>query len=204
MNTFQMAKQVLSHPLDFFYDIQFMNRARWHQALIMIGLAFVARITSLIILGFSFETRESYQISAVLEGIWIVAPWITWVIANWAVSTILDGEGKFKEIFVGSAFTLTPYIVLAVPISIITNVLSLEEKGIFISLSGFMYLWVVLLILLKVKIIHDFENRKMLWISILTILAIFIIWFIGLLMFGLVSQCINFIGSLIKEISFRM
>lgn len=204
MNTLQMAKQVLVHPLDFFYDLQHYSRAKWHQGLTIIILFFVARILSLYTLGFSYETRESYQISIVLEGLWIVVPWITWVVANWAISTIKDGEGKFKEIFVGTAFAMTPYILLAVPIALITNLLNLDEKSIYGTLSWFMYIWMIYLVLVKIKVLHDFENGKMVWISLLTLLGVFIIWFIGLLLMGLLTQTINFVMSIIKEISFRM
>jgi hypothetical protein len=204
MNTLQMAKQVLTHPLDFFYDLQYYNQAKWRQGFIMILFVFVARIVSLYTLGFAYETRESYQISIMLEGLWIVVPWITWVVANWAISTIKEGEGKFKEIFVGTAFAFTPYILLAVPIALITNLLNLDEKTIYITLSWFMYIWMVYLVLVKIKILHDFENGKMVWISLLTLIGVFIIWFIGLLLMGLLTQAVNFVLSIIKEISFRM
>ena len=65
------------------------------------------------------------------ELIWILVPWFTFTLSNWAVSTILDGEGKFKEIFVGSAFALVPYIILMVPISLLSRWLSLDESGIY-------------------------------------------------------------------------
>ncbi|MOA08434.1 hypothetical protein D3C78_1281980 [compost metagenome] len=64
-------------------------------------------------------------------------------------------------------------------------------------------IWVCWLLLLKVRIIHDFELVKMLWITALSIVGILIIWFIGILMFGLLNQLVNFVVDLFKEVNFR-
>jgi hypothetical protein len=203
MNGLKMAKQVLTHPLDFFYDIQFDNRAKWSHAIVLVALTVAVHLLTILITGYSFEAREPYQISVIAESVYIILPWITWCISNWGVSSILDGEGKFKDIFVSSAYTFVPYIMLAFPIAIVSNILSVDENIIYHLLVWFTYLWVALLVLIQVKVVHDFELGKMLWITLLTLVGIFIIWFIGLLIFGLVNQAINFVIDIIKEINFR-
>ena len=111
-------------------------------------------------------------------------PWITWCLANWSVSTILEGEGKFKEILSGSAFCLVPYIIFSIPITLLTNVFALSEATIYSSLSIAILCWVGLLILMKVKVLHDFELGKLVFITFLTLLE----W----LLFGsLVSCCMG-------------
>jgi len=154
--------------------------------------------------GFLFQTREPYQISIFIEALWIVVPWLTWSVTNWGVSTIMDGEGKFKHIFVGSSFTLMPYIALSVPVALASNLLSQSEESIYNGLETFIFVWVVFLILLQVRIIHDFTFGKMLWITFLTIVGMFIIWFIGLLLYGLINQSIQFVIGIYKEINYRL
>jgi hypothetical protein len=129
MNTLRMMGKVLRHPNEFYYDLQAPGVARWSHAILLIILAFIARMISILVTGYAFETREPYEISFLFEFVWIVVPWISWSISNWAVSTILDGEGKFKEIVVGSAYALVPYIVFVVPVTLLTNVLSLDESS---------------------------------------------------------------------------
>jgi hypothetical protein len=60
------------------------------------------------------------------------------------------------------------------------------------------------LLIVKVKIIHDFELGKLIWITLISLLGMAIIWFIGILMYGLINQLINFVVDLIKEMKFRM
>ncbi|MEK3888241.1 YIP1 family protein [Bacillus sp. FSL K6-3431] len=204
MSTVHMMRQVLAKPLDFFYDLKEPNRLKWSQAILLILLAYLVRMGSLLMLGYHFETREPYEISYFHEFIWIFIPWITWCLANWSVSTILDGEGKFKELFVGSAFCLVPYIVFTIPVTVLTNILALSE-GIYYSASIVIVLgWVALLMLIKVRVLHDFELGKLIMITFLTVLGMAIIWFIGILLYGLVNQFISFFLDIFKELRFRL
>jgi hypothetical protein len=204
MNTLKMARQALLHPLDFYYDIQFQNQARILHAIVMIGLTVVAHFVGLAYSGFAYQTREPYQISVFVDTAWIILPWITWSIVNWGVGAIVDGEGKFRDILVSSSFVFTPYILLTIPLTVISNILSLKESSIYMSVSWFMYIWVLFLILVHVKVIHDFEFGKTIWITLLSGFGMMLVWFVGLLVFGLVNQSIQFLLDLYKELSFRL
>jgi hypothetical protein len=204
MNMIVNIRQVLTRPMDFFYDFQVEGRARWIHAFILIACTVIVRMIALSVTGYSFEAREPYQISFVFETVWIILPWLTWAIGNWAVSTILDGEGKFKDILVASSYALTPYILLMVPIALLSRILSQGESSIYNFMLYFTYLWVVFLYLLKVKVLHDFELGKLILIVILTIIGMLIIWFIALLLTGLVNQVIMFVVDLVKEVRFRL
>lgn len=203
MKTLRMMQQIAFHPYNFFEGIQESGRIKWLQGITVMLLVYLARMISIIITGYTFQTKEPYQISALHELIWILVPWFTFTLSNWAVSTILDGEGKFKEIFVGSAFALVPYIILIVPISLLSRWLSLDESGIYSFLTMFTLCWAGWLLLVGIKILHDFEIGKLIWIVLITIVGILIIWYVGILMFGLINQLYNFIADIIKELSMR-
>ncbi|WP_158606928.1 YIP1 family protein [Paenibacillus ginsengarvi] len=204
MSTWKMAGQVLAHPIDFFYDLQEPGKARYRDAAVLIALAMAVRILSLSLSGFLFQRREAFEISFVTEAVSILILWLTWSIANWGISTIQEGEGKFKEILVGSAFALTPYILLTLPISLLSNAMSMKEWAVYLFMTSFVFLWVAYLLIMKVKILHDFNLYKLLFILALTIIGMLIIWFVIILFYGLVNQAINFVVGLITEIRFRL
>jgi hypothetical protein len=204
MSTWKLAGQVLAHPIDFYYDLQEPGRARYRDAAFMMALVVAVRILSLSISGILFQRREAYEISFITEASSILILWLTWTVANWGISTIQEGEGKFKELLVGGAYALTPYVVMTLPLSLLTNVLTLQEMPVYIFISGFVFLWVAFLLIMKVKILHDFNLYKLLGILMLTIVGMLIIWFVLILFYGLVNQAFNFVAGLITEIRFRM
>ena len=65
-------------------------------------------------------------------------------------------------------------------------------------------MWVILLMLIKVKTLHDFEIGKVFWITVLTLIGVFIIWFVGIILYGLIDEFVQFIFNLFQEINFRM
>jgi len=204
MNMLRNIRQVMFHPLDFFYDIQFDNRAKWNHAFILLVLAVVVHMAIISLTGFSFEGRLPYQVSVVFEMFWILVPWVSWCISNWAVSAILDGEGRFKDIVVSAAYAMIPYIVLSIPLAIVSRVLTLDERTPYLVFLWVINVWVMLLFLIKVKTLHDFELGKVIWITFLTLIGMLIIWFVGFLVFGLVNQVFDFIIGIVKEIQFRL
>jgi hypothetical protein len=99
---------------------------------------------------------------------------------------------------------MIPYIVLTLPLALFSQMLTFDESGTYSSILNAIYLWVAFLFLMKVKVLHDFQFGKVLWITFLTLLGMLIIWFVGFLIFGLVNQVIDFIIGVIKEIQFRL
>ncbi len=216
MNTVQWALRSLRHPIEFYYDFPTELRQRGRLKLMHAGIillcAVAARVISLLITGFALQTQEPYQVSILVEATWIVVPWLTWSAASWGVSTIVDGEGKFVDILSTSTFVLVPYIPLSLAIAALSNLMTLsfdyERTGIsnilYLSMLAFMFLWMLLQLFLHVKVLHDFEFGRTFWVIILSIIGMFIVWFVGLLLFGLINQSIQFFVTIYKEIAFRM
>jgi hypothetical protein len=204
MSFLNMTKQVLAHPIDFYNDLQEPGRARIRDGILMIALVIAFRMVSLLLSSILYQQREAFEISFVTEAVSIIVLWLTWSVSNWGVSTIQDGEGRFKEILVGSAYALAPYALLIIPISLLTNVMTLQEMPVYVFLTGFLFVWVAFLLIMKVKIIHDFTLYKLIFILLLTIVGMLIIWFVFIMIYGLVNQAFNFVFGIVKELNLRM
>lgn len=214
MNTYKWAVRILKHPIDFFYDFpeEEARRRKLLHAGIIILLAIAARVISLLTTGFALQTQEPHEVSILVEATWIIVPWFTWSAASWGVSTIVDGEGKFIDILTSSAFVLVPYIPLSLAIAGLSNLMTLNfdydvtgnPNTTYMVMLVCMFLWVLLLLFLHVKVLHDFEFKKTFGVIILSVIGMFIIWFVGLLLFGLIHQAVNFVITVYKEIMFRM
>ena len=81
----------------------------------------------------------------VLEFCSILIPFMLWVIVNWSLTTLMEGKGTFKDIYIASAYAFTPVIILNIPATIISNFLIAEEGVIITSfMSYFIALGIIL------------------------------------------------------------
>ncbi|MFD0962057.1 YIP1 family protein [Paenibacillus chungangensis] len=199
-----MTRRVLLHPFDFYEELQSRGAARLSHALWIVAATIVARFLSLYSVSYIFQAREAFEISLIVEVVVIVIPWATWAVANWGVSTIMDGEGKFVEVAVGSAYAFVPYTIFAFPIALLSNILTEDDKFLYGVIIGFVYVWAAFLLLMQVKILHDFEWSKMFFVTLLSVFGMLVIWFILLLLYGLIDQGLSFAVNLYKEMNLRI
>ena len=214
MNTVQWALRSLRHPIEFLFDFPDELRGRDRLKLMHAGVillcAIAARVVSLLVTGFALQTQEPHQVSILVEATWIIVPWLTWSAASWGVSTIVEGEGKFIDILTTSTFVLVPYIPLSLGIAALSNLMTLGNgplgipNTLYVTMLGFMFAWMLLQLFLHVKVLHDFEFRRTFLVIALSVVGMFIVWFVGLLLFGLINQAIQFVVTIYKEIAFRL
>src|SRR5207249_2827351 len=122
------------------------------------------------------------RINALLEASHIVAPWIAWVFVSYGVGFIFEGEGSLRAIARSSAYCLVPYILFTLPIYLITGVLVQEERG-WVNLAiSVTYFWCILLFLLQVKVVHDFNLGKSSRVAVVNLVGMAaVVGFLGLL-----------------------
>jgi hypothetical protein len=118
-------------------------------------------------------------------------------------STISDGEGRVRHVIIGSAYSLFPYVLFALPITLISNVLSLNEVFLYTFSMNLIYWWVGLMLFLMVKEIHNysfFETVRNLVITIFT-MGLFILT--GYILYVLFNQLFDFISAIFQEVRLR-
>lgn len=153
--------------------------------------------------GFHLGRMDPDDISVVGEALKVLLPWIVWAVANYGVSTIHGGEGFFRDILVGSAFSTAPYVVFGVPLTLLTNVATYGERGVFIALWWGLLIWVGFLVFNQVRVIHNYGFGEACWISLLTIFGMIVLVGASGLTYSLTSQMVNFAREVAVELSIR-
>ena len=133
----------------------------------------------------------------------ILVPLLIWVVANWCVTTLMDGKGRFHEIYMGTAYALTPYPLIGLPMILLSNVV-MEESVFYTYFNVFALIWAGFLILFAMMMIHDYSLLKGILATIISICGMAIIMFVVLLFFSLISDAIMFFVSIYKEIVLRL
>jgi hypothetical protein len=134
----------------------------------------------------------------------IVLPVVLFTLANYSITTLTEGKGSFKDIFMVTCYSLMPLIIFQVVTPILTHVMSLNETTYLTLIDIAGYDWMTLMLLLGIQEIHEYSLKKMAATLVLTVIGAAIIVFVVLLFFSLLQELGSFIYSLYREFSLRL
>ncbi|GGD51303.1 YIP1 family protein [Paenibacillus nasutitermitis] len=190
----------LFHPFEGFYRMKGRRISVVSLGIVLL-LVLAGRLLSLYGTGFIFHPVDLNAIRPGRELALFFAPFATWIVANYLVSTVKDGEGRFRDVLQASIFAMVPYVVLTGPIVVLTHILVLEEGILVSSLTSIMWLWMIVLFLVGSQVIHNFEFVENIRNSVITVLTVGLIWIFFIVSAGLTYNVTDFIYQLYKEVA---
>ena len=194
---------VLTHPFDGFWDLTHEKRGSIAAANTLLILTFMTNLWNLRFESFLFNQTRWERINIWSQILGILAPLLLYVVANWCLTTLFDGKGRMKDVYMGMCYSLTPYILIMNPVTIISNFVT-EEEGAFLVYFNYLALaWAGGLILVSVMQIHDYSLMKAILAAAFSIFGMLVIVFLIMLFFSLVSDAIAFFVSVGKELIYR-
>jgi hypothetical protein len=202
--TLRYSLYVSTHPLDGFWDLTHEKRGSIAAANIIAATAVIVEVLRLTLTNFQFVTINMEYFNSVIVALRILLPIGLWTVANWSLTTLMDGKGRMFEIYMGVCYALTPYVIINVIMIILSQFITFEEGAIYWVLAGFSALWTGLLILAAMMMIHDYSIIKTVLSSFLTIVGMGVMVFVFVIFFSLVSDAVAYFISLYKEILFRV
>ncbi|BBH18994.1 hypothetical protein Back11_03390 [Paenibacillus baekrokdamisoli] len=195
--------RVLRHPFDVFWEIRYRSHGSIAAASLLLALALVVLLMSKLSGSYLFGGAKLDDLNPTAFLLQYSIPWITWVFANYLVGSIMKGQGKLLEVFVGSTYALMPIILFSLPLSIISNVLTLSEGSIYGFAQLIMNCWSLLLLFVMAKEIHNYEIGETVWNMIISVLLMLAIWLLCLIFAGLTYQLYDFVAQIYKEVAAR-
>ncbi|MCL2180862.1 MAG: YIP1 family protein [Treponema sp.] len=201
--TLKYSLYVITHPLDGFWDLTHEKRGSIGAANIIIALAVIVEVLRLTLTNFQFVSINMEYFNSVIVAMRILLPVFLWTVANWSLTTLMDGKGRMLEIYMSVCYALTPYVIINAIMILLSQFITFEEGAIYWVLAGFAALWTGILILAAMMMVHDYSLIKTLLSSLLTIVGMGVMVFIFVIFFSLVSDAAAYFISLYKEIMFR-
>ncbi|CAM2824845.1 YIP1 family protein [Paenibacillus sediminis] len=199
LHTFRM----LRHPIDGYYELEH-SRASVRSAIILLITLVAVRLYEVYGTNFIFSGVDPLKVNPVSEVLKVLIPFFAWVICNYLVSVINDGEGKFRDVFKGSVYALSPYILFAVPITVMSKGLTLQESVVYDYSRQFIILWCVFLMVVMIKEIHGYELKDTFKNVAITLSGMVVMALIAFIFFGLSSQVWDFVRSIAEEVKYRV
>lgn len=197
------AFHVIFHPFDGFWDMKHEKRGGMKGALTILAFVLIGFIYHG--LGKSF-IYDPYQkgVNFIMEILSILVPLILFIVANWCLTTLFDGEGSFKDITVASCYALLPLPMMLIPATLLTNVLSADEEAIVGLIVSIGFIWAFGMLFFGTMVVHDYTLSKNIIITVCTIVGMAVIMFIGVLFSGLVGKLFSFVYNIYTELAMRI
>ena len=200
----QFVKHVIFHPFEGFEDLRWKKQGSMGIAFAIVCLLFIQQI--------AYNRLYGFQYYSDYDKIFNIVPYIfksfilfgTWVVANWAMCTLFDGEGSMKNIFINSAYALVPYITGYLIGTVMSHFL-IRDEYVFIQAVEIIGLcWSFVLFISGMKAVHQFSFGKTIALILLTLVAMLAILFLLVLLLTLFQQVLIFIMSIYTELSYRL
>jgi len=159
---------------------------------------------SLYYTNFIFQSPDLLLFNPLEEFLKVFAVIMAWIIANYLVSAINEGEGHFSEVFQGTVYAMAPYILIKPFIILISRGMVLEEAAIYNFFNVLIYCWLGVLLFFMVLGIHNYNFPVTLKNIFMTFFTMVILALVVFILYVLFDQFFDFIISVYNEVIIRV
>ena len=199
------AGYVAFHPFDGFWDLKHEKRGSVASATVILIGAIIANIIRIRWMPFLFNELDFTKESALYKGIMnVTALVLLWCVSNWCFTTLMDGKGKMRDIYIYTCYSLAPIAVLFPIVTAVSYCLYIGSAAFLSILIYMIIVWVGFLIIAGTVSTHDYSFSKAILTIILTVVGMMIIAFLALLIFSIAQEAWQFFKLLFNEISSRV
>lgn len=195
---------LIFHPFDGFWDLKHEKRGNLKAAIAIVLMLCVTYILRRQLTGFLFNGANLLRLNIFIEFTSVLIPFILWCVANWCLTTLMDGEGSFRDIIITTAYALAPLVIINIPLILFSNVITSQEGAFYYFFDSLSVIWTGSLIVLGTMVVHQYSLAKTILTSICIVIGMGLIIFIALLFFSLLQQMISFVYIIVQEFTLRL
>ena len=197
-------KHSIFHPFDGFFEIKFRGKGSFRLAAIIIIIYGILQCASYQYTGFVMNENPIHKMNSITIFVSSLSVLILFTVSNWAVTTLLNGKGSMKDIFIVLCYSLVPVIIAEIAVTFISNFIIEEEIMILRSIQSFAWVWFIFLLIAGLCTIHEYTLTNTILTLLGTFIASVIIVFLLVLFFTLGEKVITFFISVVQEFVRRL
>lgn len=204
MKSLKLAAVTLFHPIVAFRYMKH-DRTKFNYApvLVILLLMIFTKVFSIFVTHYPLASVDKRNANLLMECAVMVVPIVSWVIASYAMTTILGGEVLFRECLLACSYSLLPYIIIHIPLTVATLVMDQGQASLYARIDNFALLFVLLLLFINLKEMNNFTIPKTIGIIFLSIFTMVLLWAAVSLVFALSMRFVSFVSEVVQELSFR-
>lgn len=203
MEALGFSLYVAVSPSNGFLELKRDKRGSVSAAVCILALTIVGFIIIRQHTGFVLNGRDLKALNIYREAASILVPFGLWCVINWCLTTLMEGKGGVKDIFIASSYALVPIMLFSVPLTILSNFMVVEEGSFYYLLMAIAVGWSAVLFFIGMMETHEYSFVTTVYTSVLTGIGMAIALFVGAFLYVLVDQVAAFVGDVYRELVLR-
>lgn len=202
-NFIKTPLRLMSHPVQGYTEFKEDKQGKLSVAIGMVLIYALLTIIRYNANGIIINKNDPTKFNSIKLLVYTIMPLVILCIANWTITTLMDGKGTMKQIFTMGGYAYFPLVFFGIVNLILSNVLTSDEVQIITLFNVLGFVLTGYMVFMGLVGVHEYGVGKAILTVILTVIATAVILFIALLIFDLASQIYGFFYSLVKEIISR-
>lgn len=195
--------EIILHPVNSFIDLKYKKKGSVFIGVSIAILYYITDIISVTSGGFLFTKFDTFTFNSLFSLARTAGLIILWAIVNWAVCSLLEGKGTLKEVFCVTTYSILPLIFYNIIFLILSNILPLSTAVFLNGINVVAILFTAFLLIIGMINIHEYSFKKFIITSLITLVGMILVVFIGFVMAILLQQFFNFFVSIYTELIYR-
>ncbi|MBQ8684339.1 MAG: YIP1 family protein [Clostridia bacterium] len=201
MHPVNLALITLFHPLDSFVVVKRKYKdMSVLPAILIFVLMVVLRYLTILLTHRPLQPMDISDTDLLLQIAVLVIPPLTYVVSAYGVTSVMQGETDFKCYFISTAYCFTPYLVLSPLNILLSQVLTLQESGLYNGIVFIMNAWTIVLLFAALMQMNNYSFGKTILVALLSVIGIVLVWIVLILAFAFVFQIVMFVRELLQEL----
>ena len=190
---------LIKHPIDSFYYIKKKEKGSYKGATIIFAIFFTSYMIYVTSKGFIYQFVEAsdLDLNAIILGFFGLV--VLFILCNYLVTSINDGEGSLGEIYKGTMYSTLPLIIAYLLATFLSYYFTYNEVFILDLIINVGMAWSALLVFIAIQELHNYTIRE----SIKSLLLTFLFMAIAAVIFAFIQimgdQLIQFVIAFVKE-----
>lgn len=200
---YSLPMYIMAHPFDGFYAMKYQKEGTLKIAFLNLALVLFSYAINDQYAMFVVNPQNPLELNSFDGAVMLTGALVLFCVSNWSVTSLTDGEGRLKDIFMAVCYAMTPLVLTIIPATLLSHFLSAEETGFYVMILAIGIVYFVFLVFAGLVTVHNYSASKALATVFLTFVALLIIVFLIMLLLSLWQQLWIFGYSIYTELMFR-
>ncbi len=194
----------LRHPIDGVYYLKIGRRGSVLAATILYFTALIVYMVCRGLTSFVFGGGYSYYNDPVAILMIILVPSVLFLIGSYLISSIHDGEGSFRAVYVSFAYSLSMFILGWPALTLLSHTFTLTEIFIYRLLAFLILGYTGVLIFICIKEAHVYNLRKTVANILLTLFFMVVAILAAIILYILWRELLSYLSQVFEEVRYRV